>query len=430
MALKLDRTLYDTYRQYKAEEKNLIDWFVRTSQKCSGTEFFNNGKRSTTDIENTPIYDILPVIRAIAMHPSVERVPNDIATSLRSVTLKQARCSAWYKSNTKLGDSEAQRLNRTHEYPLYVLRKTAELLKRKLPSQSPTSHVKCEKPKTKSDSHLLVNSFANLDIEDCVEVSSSQETVDVPQDKECESSMISSLVLPKKTPDSQINEIMMLRYCFLEDMETLEAVVIQEWMSYLTGSQTLLGACTITNHAVSLVMKLECDAYESISSDDLELGEHDPFTYISSFDLCGSSKSDSLTPSNISPSDQEPAKPAVFRMQHILSDLWSHPDKFEESLNLYTDIEAVDYFGTGTDEQTQYGSATVAVITDKCMSDIKSKCCFNPKTPFIRLLGWLESHPDIWNTPDRIPLSVAFASRLEVLAHIFVVAKLKRRDRS
>lgn len=412
MALKLDRNLYDTYRQYKTEEKTLVDWFVRTAQKCSGTIFFNNGKASPLSAGNMAIYEILPMAQVIAKHPSVERIPQDVASSLWSVTSKRAQCSLWYKNNTKQNDTETQRLNRTHDYPLAVLHKTAQLLKAKLPVPTTTS-TKGGVKSVESNSLLLENYFANLQVEDCLEISGLQ-IKHAASDKENHDNRSVHPTSAMRKRDVLINEVMMLRYCLLEDMEAIEGMVIQEWMSFLTGSQSLLGASIITNHAISLVTQLESDAYQALDKHEI-----DPLASIECYGLSDCFKSD----------ERGGYLQPIIRMQHVLAELWSNPKDFIDFIDLYGSVEDLDYFVANANEQKLYEIATISGIRCCHVACITSTSHKNhPEAQSIRLLRWLHCHPDIWRTPERIPLSVAFAGRLEVLTHHMCYDKMDREN--
>ena len=291
MGTRLPEKLFGTYQQYKQDEQAVIDWVVQTATACgynidertgssdnntsstptsrqpitarardlsalsTGSPKRNSKTGSQVINASTSIYEITEPLELVVKSGTLKQLPIEIAENLRSIIAARSRCSAFFRRNTKENDAEGQSSNKRHLYPLQVLRDAVHVLNPIWPSAVPLS-AKLYEEAEHTDKRAWNNVFAVLDETD------SRETL-----LETTSRTIPTTVkpVPRRTKEEleeyrrlqAEDQIRLARYHLLEEMEKVEAFLLQEWISYAIGAQSFATAILLSNQAVDMICCLE-----------------------------------------------------------------------------------------------------------------------------------------------------------------------------
>ncbi|KAK5957860.1 hypothetical protein OHC33_001049 [Knufia fluminis] len=290
--MQLPGHLLGTYRRYKSEEKEVIQWIVNTATSCGhrlptlNTPTANasvpkvsqklKGRARTlarraaqekdhtvqgTDTEKEPsiaIYQILPFVETIATNNTVESVPAEIAKSLLSTSKLRNKCLLWFQKNTAKTDEETLRQNERHLHPVSILNQAISLLRSKFSSSSAESqtHVKTETAAT-------TNMFNHLKLE---EVSPDQDVGDASTTQGVHKAEYPAARTKLSPEELRQSEYDFACFCMLEEIQGIEDFFIVECVRMSTSCETGLYLGTLVNAAVDLVQSMEDELEDSFGS--------------------------------------------------------------------------------------------------------------------------------------------------------------------
>ena len=366
--------LRGTYLQYKHAERMFIEWLLENVSRKAlpiTSRSLISGLSNEAAAEKLPIYSILPLVREVSTLTSIAEIPLNITRAFHEILESRTECSEWYKINTNLDDIDKQLKNESHDYPLQILRQAADLLQDKLTTEDG------ERQRARSEVDEVPAVFESYDAS---EVVSLVEDVD-----------LGTKAIPK-TKQPRTDELLLRTYCFMREVQAIEAALIQEWASYKTGNQSFLGAVIITNTAIDLVRTMETEVYlkfepsPSISSKLLTIMLPEIYHHLK------------RTAAGI-------ASEPIFRMQEIIYNA-SH-----DATSVC--IAEMDYFRATIDVQFEYEKAVFTAITMPLR--FRARQNFRgPEDEVSRLLKWYMSRKDV-KGPQDVPLCVAFAARAAIL---------------
>lgn len=409
MTTKLPSSLYNTYRRYKQDEQQLTHWVWQSAKQC-GHVFLSSITRS----DELSVLQILPPLKSIAASSKIVSVPDQIARCLQKIILQRTKCVAWFEKNTKHDDLETQHSNESHLYPLSILRDATSLLQHKLPANIYRTKKKSDEENAASQDPLLdfVNRFNGLTVEEADVLEKLQSTV-ADKDVLHEATNTSTRDKPKEKPvrDSTFNmtedEMKMLQYCIMEDMQVYEAVVVREWISYLVGAQTITGATLVSEHAIDMLRQQEQDQF--MRNVDLSTGLRSNVMIFMRPTGVSSTLERTEAGNIISP---------IYRMQEIVSDYLS--GKFQQ-----WDLKpkpgrprTSHYFDSTIDEQADWERETLLIliytVQDAFFSASKGEGRCNM---FTRLMACALVNAASMTSSDSFPFVIAFAARMQVLIY-------------
>ena len=295
--MQLPDHLLRTYRRYKTEERDLLNWICATaeqvghvlsrerstvSSKLKGRDRVKARraaeKRTTAaDINHCEapqiaIFDILPSVKAIAQSTKIVWVPAGIANNLLDILKLRRRCLHWYRSNTSQYDEETRLANKKHEYPVFVLEQALGILRHKFtksvfanaaePNIPPapkldvvTPVVERKKPADVAQARgaaVISEVFESIssDIEGRTD-NKPAATVDV------KSSTSNTMLTPELSEEDRMQEEYNLaQYCLYQDTEQIEDYLMLEIVRYALDQGNSDVLPYLINTAVDMVQKM------------------------------------------------------------------------------------------------------------------------------------------------------------------------------
>ena len=414
MAARLPGHLLDTYEQYKLEEEAVIGWICQAAIDCGHKfdvqtsevqEAELNGLRVQADMSQLsvelPIYEMIIPISTIVNSKEPKQVPIDIAEKIRSIIGSRARCAAWFRRNTRADDEAGQTRNRTHLYPIQVLRQMVLMLSGLWPKAVPMSLLDSSHEAIDSPYRALSNPFEMLDHEH----SQWHEVITEPFSND---NIARTVLKARRTKDEQEcykqiqaeDQLRLAKMCLLEELASIEALVVQHWMSFLLGNQTLHGALVVTENAINLVAKQEMESGMTVTAGHLVPCWPEGF-------FAGLERFDDL------------AKNPFLRMNQIICAVLTTTDlaaigRFASSTSATNAFRSVDYLGINPMQQLlcELAGATRILYTNIMWSSSSAI-----ESGDIQLLHSLRRKYEngLITSPEQVSISEAFAVRMHVL---------------
>lgn len=297
--MQLPNHLLRTYRKYKLQEKELLEWIA------SAAEIVDYKDRSTSNVPTPPttpkatklkgrartearrkkqsdsdrssqlpdesyeaprfsLFDILAPIKAIAADPRITSIPVNIARKLLEVLKLRQKCMSWYKSNTDENDRETLEQNRKHAYPVRLLQQVISTLKNKSPrdtvshdqEESTATHVRIE-PACGHDEEIVTefnNLFNHLRLDE--ELEDSFGVLDSPGTYSTTTDFGNETYVRISQQDRAQDEYDLARYCFYEDVQEIEDHVVLELVRYAIDQANADTLPLIITTAVDLVSQM------------------------------------------------------------------------------------------------------------------------------------------------------------------------------
>ena len=425
MATKLPQSLFDTYQEYKAEEEELIEWIKKTAVQCghqfgakaasgkSSLSKSRGARHSTVKTSNTSrtqrslpqitLFDIKAPLQTIVASGKIMPLPTDIARIFRSVLRKRVKCVEWFKRNISPDDVNGQRLNHSHQYPLQVLREAADTVAPLLRLQKlPDTSAYPEKDEDKTDVKFDTNHFSLLELED-PDLSGKLEQLEVRAPPSSTSGRSDSS--PDDLKAHEWNDLQatlsFARYCLLQELDAIEAVLLQEWFNVLLNGQTSIGAVVITNHAIDLIQKRE------VAVGMIVINNNHRIIFPENFFVCLS-----RTPAGN-------AIESTLRMHEIVFKVLTQPGKKTRRLarDARSVLERMDYFSACVDEQAEFELRALCLWLTASRAEVGQyvKTGYINGSEVSRLLRHLYDNISSLTGPADVPTTVAFAARIEIL---------------
>ncbi|KAK5944650.1 hypothetical protein PMZ80_001848 [Knufia obscura] len=263
MSSRLDALIRNTYKQYKDDEKSVIITIVEVAKKHRiDVSYLRNGDGS--DVSSIAVYHILPLIQKLSLVIPAPRLPNHSIEKLLNVLRGRTKCLEHYARTTDPDDERAQRSNRSHAYPVQILRKVISILDDKGmlgQSNAIRSPHKDDQSISRFNDQDLINPFAVLSIEEATHISDSPEPTSHTHPSQS-TSMPSRTEQKSKIEDDPIalwrrEEYFFALSCFYEEVNTLRAFLFQQWTQYSLHGSSLTSISFLTNQAIAMVVELE-----------------------------------------------------------------------------------------------------------------------------------------------------------------------------
>ncbi|KAK5937509.1 hypothetical protein PMZ80_010129 [Knufia obscura] len=429
MAPQLGDHLKDSYSEYKQSERIVIPWAVSYARGCeqhiasqdvmSTTDGKENDMRSiksksTRKIagsSNTPrhhpsivIYEIVPFIETIAACKLLTEIPVDIATKFASILSKRLECVRWFEHHTSKDDREGRKANNNHRYPVQVLQYCLRLLKDKMPNRvagaSQQSTIQ-----NLAESISLSNRFAALELE-CVEIGDDNTGLEGFTEKATVGVIQTAVIAPAPDRDTMLEEeYMFAKFCLITEGSAIEAFMAQEWINCSLDKQKLLEAALLTDVAIDFLRRRE----QEVEREMLEgLEDHTKLKRLATkfFDKFQRTGSDHSC---------EP----LLRMSVVLGDFWSLSRPGDGIIYRGGVLlsHGSDYFKASAEYQAQIELFLVARISSDLLQYMAPEGKVEGTHSLLaRHVAWLHRRRKSTKGPADIPLAVAFAFRLEMLA--------------
>lgn len=445
MTAKLASHLFGAYLQYKDDETEVSSWIcygspsydqafstqanlgasqadaADSSLKSSAVAAYPSKADSKSGLAPTTnsfsrrktlsLSEIIPRVKLIVTNDDITKVPERIARKLFSLFDKRSKCMRWFEENTKPGDLAAQKANANHKYVVEVWRNAIMLLKEKMrPDDAQTSTKK--DPTGHKDDATVTNMFELLSLETCEDV---EKQSPGPQPKV--NTNTSSITVTRPIPIIDHMVVLEEEYsfgtcCLLVEMEVAVNSLLLEFFSYSLGGQSLTGACLLANIAIDLLHTQE----NQLNQDLLSRGANEKALQ----------QWDRRFHATLKRSTGDNALNPVSRMREILAKILRSPrmEITQTIMKLGFKHESKDYFDASIDAQAEIelfsSSSTVHANTDRLALDVN----YIHEGEFLRLLTGLYQRRQQVHGPADIPLAVAFALRIEVLAQMICEVQL------
>ncbi|KAK5937513.1 hypothetical protein PMZ80_010133 [Knufia obscura] len=410
MSTKLAPYMIDTYAQYKPGEEELIEYFVDTTRRSKAREAVLQGSESPAQsLPRRPaIHQILPLIECVANDASIRHIPRDIAWKLRDVIRKRASCAAWYRKRIGLEDEEGQQRLQNHAYPLKVLRDAVDILQDKLPPLQSTTD--------KSGSPMAANAFDALHFEDPQLLDDINSlSLDGAKSPYQSPTKNDATPTPRSFPDFcptawrtlRDSDALMMKYCLIQEMKAMEAIVIQQWLSYIAGSCSLVEAALVTNHAVDAIRQREQSRFMAFGNGSTDSADTAYMQASRLFeDTCRTKAGNASDP--------------LLRMQEVISKLINGDLNCEEpDARWKAIVHNTDYFTASVDEQASWELKAIQELWCSMLPRVKQHQGLLSDVATVHLLRWVIDRAESLNTAGSIPMCLAFGMRMELLiSHI------------
>lgn len=168
--MALPEHLLRTYRRYKAEEEDMLQWIAEEARKRNIRISSKLKGRARTiarreGLSKLAIFDVLPPVAALAASPQPPSMPMRIAEKLATVLELRKKCVAWYRSNTPQDDQLTRDANARHQHCVIVLQEAALLLQTEAKVTLKTRNQDHKTQKSSQDVKNVFNRFHALNID-------------------------------------------------------------------------------------------------------------------------------------------------------------------------------------------------------------------------------------------------------------------------
>lgn len=301
--MELPSHLLKTYRAYKLQEQDLLQWISDNSrlQKALTQDSFvfkPSGRARTlarraaqrkipqvgtcaaaVDSMNTQsheretpclnLLEIVPYVQDIAENPQISSIPEGVWQNLYSVLELRQKCFSWFRQNTAQDDEKTREQNAKHAYPVSLLRETIETLAVKSPQRRrETTSDTLRQPVTVT---MPRNAFNLLHVD---EVSLSPEETHSgllaaeEQEPQCQPS---GNLRPKICEHVSSAEYVLALFCYLQDLHEIEDFVLLELIRYSLDQANASYLGFLINFATDLANSMYNSFAKSLDDDR----EHD-----------------------------------------------------------------------------------------------------------------------------------------------------------
>jgi hypothetical protein len=254
--------LYGSYRRYKSDTDQLIQWLVESAitlgyepkveaeqpiPKKKGKKKKKTATTSAPRKHKISSRDFLIIAKTISESAIV--VPPTVLQFAKRAAACRKRCAKWF-----MGQSEHEVNNQMHQYFISVIENVVGILEHGAEKSTSTEVPELS---TKADINQLNNIFEHLELEDPTEVETSpakSPTSTRPATYELnEESESTSNTFPEE---------LFAAYLLFEDMHLMRDFLKQTWLEYKTGRTDLIAASITTNTAIDLIRQSTDDFLE------------------------------------------------------------------------------------------------------------------------------------------------------------------------
>lgn len=292
--MKLPHQLLKTYRRYKEDEQDLLEWIESTAvksgfkppgqqtklsgrarplvhpQKLKSHVKTREGDRFSNKEVTISILEIIPLVTTIVQCPRIISVPEEIVGLLRTIIELRKACVEWFRQNTNQNDSETRRRNENHIYPLTVLQAAVSILEPKFPAKRPAKYQKV-KPAENTKGNAFV-------------LKTHQPEASEPNPKESHLASDES----RRSPPSNVaqtlrmneqeqiqDEFDLAKFCMLSDIQEIEDFIVLELVRYSLDQANADVLPFLSNAAIDIVAKMGAALREQFDQQILEHGCHE-----------------------------------------------------------------------------------------------------------------------------------------------------------
>ena len=281
MPLTLPKFLFGSYKQYKSDTNQFLEWLDRTAKECSppveqpkpntkGKTPAAKRKAKRIVEANTPSHmkplptggkvplsHFVALARVVADSGRNIRVPRLVAVMISRAIALRKQCSAWFHKHAK-GES---RVNRAHTHFVVVLEEVLHILKAHPsdPAGASQEQKEASNGKPVDEVEALENRFAVLDLEEAEESEKEEkeggEASASPPNPPAEASQKPDVDVYDDAEDDEEGkreEAIFAVYCLFEDMRKLRDFIKQIWQDYKQEKVDLISAALTTNTAIDL----------------------------------------------------------------------------------------------------------------------------------------------------------------------------------
>lgn len=255
--MKLPGHLLRTYRKYKREEADVLDWIFTTAEKIGFKA------KQTTKLS---LFDIVCPVRALAKSPNITSVPPDIVTKLQACLYLRQKCAYWYKTNTNQNDRATREKNDKHQYPIKILQEVIHLLKRKMVINTTLIANKASTTtlKTRVQPQTTANKFATLESSESDDPAA-DDNATKPLQQDPISSVAEDLVRLTLSDDDRLQtEYNLAQFCMRADIQEIEDYIVLELVRFATDGGNAKVVAYLLDLAIDLVVEMENQTYKDM----------------------------------------------------------------------------------------------------------------------------------------------------------------------
>lgn len=285
--MKLPGHLLRTYRRYKKEEAEVIDWVCKTAKSC-GLNLFKDDlvavdtdhndekttprKRNSSDTNNgrgrqpkgaVAIFDILEPVEAILKSPDTSQIPVSIVEKLQNVLDLRQKCLAWFRANTSQTDKVTRERNDKHQYPVTILKRALGLLRSKLGDHTTirdeNKQTKLQKTAKAGTDQITAAQDDHKQQDDCTVTSDDVNDVDDDRSRPIAKKTVSAPLLRiELSYEERIqDEYYLGHFCLYEDLAELEDYMFLEFVSYSLDQRNSNVLPYLVNATVDRALQME-----------------------------------------------------------------------------------------------------------------------------------------------------------------------------
>ncbi|KAK5170303.1 uncharacterized protein LTR77_004890 [Saxophila tyrrhenica] len=242
---------YDTYKQYKAATKTVVQWLAATAETLRPT-----ARPSSQQAKAQPItlpVDVLPQLaQQIADNEEgIPSVPRHILQTLRSVISGRKACAAFHSAKGT-GESPS---DSGHRHFVGVLEDVQHILRNLDPCHT-SSSLDRDEPAPSDDGDSVTNLFEHLELHDLPDLAGEAEDGPAPtKAKKC--APVPQYNVTKSHQDD-LEESFFAATCFVRDVDRIREHLRTLWRGYRERNVSITVASITTNLALAAIQRMHC----------------------------------------------------------------------------------------------------------------------------------------------------------------------------
>ncbi|KAF2108575.1 hypothetical protein BDV96DRAFT_262247 [Lophiotrema nucula] len=282
MAIPLSADAFSSiYRQYKEDTAYIAGWLVEKSKECGyqadtqklpvparlkgrarkiAKAAIDTGGVIATAKHGLKVSEFVPMAEAIARYIPKVRIPAGVGRLFTRAITQRKKVSDWFNSpHSSKADDE---INQSHLHFIEVLQRAHKVLQPLISTSAPSTNESPKRQKPHSQSVPLRNAFANLTVEETVDIQDNEESHRVDID-------ISNLPAVNPVSIQQDEEDIETDFffaieCFLLEILNIRNMLKGLWKRYEATNYDLVIASLSTNTAIELVRQAEFELDHNI----------------------------------------------------------------------------------------------------------------------------------------------------------------------
>ena len=267
--------LVGSYKRYKSDTNQFLEWLDRTAKECSPPVEPVKIKPSMTPSakkkarrhweEKTPVHmkplptdkvalsHFITLARVIADSGRQIKVPRLVAVLISRAIALRKQCSAWFLKHGKR-DTGA---NKGHAHFVAVLEKVLRILEEPLSrSEASQDQERLSKNMPKGGIDKLANRFSVLDLDEAEEQEEEVEKIaeegSEPSKPAAKTTGMVDVDVFDDTEHAEKEEAVFAVFCLFEDLRKLRDFIKQIWQDYKDEKIDLVSAAVTTNTAIDI----------------------------------------------------------------------------------------------------------------------------------------------------------------------------------